>query len=203
MTELEHEHVVFQARNAVRRTREAIAQMDAQPMTATGVAPHDSLEVADPVEGEFPITDEWAALWRHGFWQSAEGDLMLRPLYFFPGILAHVHEFGQPFRPAPNRALWAKWTLYLGSTQWTSDTGTTTTGWNALISSAKIDLVWASPGENLADHNVIFPSIYTNSMPAGNTLIWHEKIGGTNGTGRWAFSDQHDEIHGILMPSFL
>lgn len=199
-------HEAWKAANDLRRADTRLRDLGQQAVGNPGVAPpgHDLVNVDDPVQGDTPVTDPLLILERDGFWQGEDGSLMLRPFFFWPGVVRHVHPVGGMIKPAPKMRLWARWTLRLLATQWQKFDGSTARGWSGGVSGADVTLIWSPAGVSLTPQNVIFPSTYTDSMPPGDTLVFHDILGGTDADGRWDITNNIvDQFNGIFIPSFL
>jgi len=189
----------WQAANAVRRVDEQQRFFGATPW-ADGAGQSKPLNQTTEVHGAYEITDEWAMLAAHGFYQAEDGRLRLMPVLVYPGVVLApwVRDYTVP---PPNAFLWLTIEHGLGTAKYpTSDPERPNIGWNGQIVATRARLEWGS-GEPREQQ--IFPGVYANSMPPASTFIWHQIIGYTDASGRYApLNDSPTLVAGFYCPPY-
>lgn len=199
------EHDTWKAGCELRRLDAVARHLAGQQPGAPAFVPErnePALSVADSIYADSPVDDEWARIEQNGFVQREDGTLRFRPLFFWPGMVAFVHPIEDSVNPGPNMRLWARFTLPVQSTTWTI-AGDSFTGWNAGVTGAAVALIWKPTNESMTGENIIFPGTYSDSLPPGGAIVFHDSIGETNDRGEWRRLGSIHEYNGIMIPSFL
>jgi hypothetical protein len=200
MSEAIQQLAAWTTHNALRRLDHAQRDFAALEWS-DGAGSTDPLDQTTLIHGAHAVEDEWQILAR-GFYQDSETlELRLAPFVVYPGkIVAPYVTTG--IVPPADSLLVLRISYGLSPVNYPALTpeGLGTSGWNGRINSTATVLLWHPTNQPLPANN-IFPSGYTNSMPAGNNFVWHASLGQTD--SRRAFTRSIiglDSVCGQLIP---